>query len=182
MMEDDFPRKRGRRFFDGFFDDDLFGMDFRRIHEQMDKLMRDAFKDFENVDVEPGKSYVYGFTMRTGPDGKPHVEEFGNVPRPGVEPISGGREPLVDVIDGKEQVSVIAELPGVDKKDIDLNAGERTLSIKVDTEGRKYHKELKLPADVDPDSVKATYKNGILDVKLKRREKKEEPKKKVRIE
>jgi HSP20 family protein len=185
MADDDLPRRRRRRFLDDFFTDDLFGGfddEFRRVHERMDRMMRDAFKDVDNMDVAPGKSYVYGFSMRTGPDGKPVIEEFGNVPRRGGHELPGEREPLVDVIDGKEEVSVIAELPGVDKKDIDLKAGERSLSIIVDTDRRKYHKELKLPADVDPDSVKAAYKNGILDVKLKRREGKKGDKKKVQID
>lgn len=182
-MDDESPKRRRKRFMDDFFeDDDLFGLDFSRIHERMDRLMRDAFKGFDDIDVEPGKSYVYGFSMRTGPDGKPVVEEFGNVPRPGSEQIPGEREPLVDVIDGKDEVSVIAELPGVEKKDIKLKAGEDTLTISVDTESRKYHKEVRLPAPVDKEKVKAAYKNGILNVKLRRKERQKEDEKSIEIE
>ena len=184
-MED--PRKRKRHFLediDGLWDEDfMFGDEFhRRIHEHIDRIMRDAFRGFENVEVEPGKSYVYGFRMQTGPDGKPEVEEFGNVPKPGLEQIPGEREPLVDVIDGRDEVTVIAELPGVEKGDIEMNADERNLSITVETKERRYHKELGMPADVDPDSIKAAYKNGILEVKLKRRERKAESRKRIRIE
>ena len=46
------------------------------------------------------------------------------------------------------------------------------LEIKVDTPKRKYHKRLDLPCDVQPKTTKATYKNGILDVVIKRKEKK----------
>ncbi len=162
-------------FDEGFFTG--FDEEFRRMQEHMNRIFDEAMSGGEDH-----KKYVYGFTMRTGPDGKPVVEEFGNVPRSGAAKIGGEREPLVDVIDGEDEVSVIAELPGVDKKDIDLNAGERSLTISVDKEDRRYHKGLKLPADVDPDSVKATYKNGVLDVKLKRMEKKQEKKKKIQID
>jgi HSP20 family protein len=186
-MDDDF-RKRKRRSFEwseGFGDEFFTGIgeDFhRRIHEQMDRLMREAVSNFENLDFEPGKNIVYGFSMQTGPDGKPVIEEFGNVPRPGEEQIPGEREPLVDVIDGKDDVTVIAELPGVNKEDIDLKTDDKTLSVHVEKGDHRYHKELRMPAEVDPDSIKASYKNGVLEVKLRRREKKAEAKKKIKVE
>jgi len=63
---------------------------------------------------------------------------------------------------------VVAELPGVEKEDIELNATEKELIISVDTERRKYYKCLELPAEVDPKSAKASYRNGILEVRLKK--------------
>ncbi|MFH1055565.1 MAG: archaeal heat shock protein Hsp20 [Candidatus Altiarchaeota archaeon] len=164
----DDPSRRRRRFFEGMFDDDLFDMfdeEVRRMEEHMSFLFDEMSRRPEGGGM---RKYVYGFTMRPGPDGSPVLEEFGNVPRSAGEQIPGEREPLVDVIDGKEEVSVIAELPGVDKKDIDLEADQRTLSISVDTPNRKYHKELRIPSEVDPESIKAAYKNGVLEVKLKK--------------
>jgi len=76
------------------------------------------------------------------------------------------------VITGDKIIQVFAEVPGVEKSDIKLNATENSLSIAVDTETRKYHKEVELPERVDPDSVKATYRNGVLEVTLKKLEKK----------
>ena len=184
----DEPKKHKRKPFDildGLMDDDLFGLDddfHMRIHERIDRLMREAFANVEDMKVEPGRSFVYGFSMQTGPDGKPVVKEFGNVPKSGAAHMPGEREPLVDVIDGESEVTVIAELPGVEKEDIDLNADERSLSIIVDAKERRYHKELRLPADVDPDSIKAAYKNGILEVKLKRIERKRNVKRKVQVD
>ncbi|RLI09151.1 Hsp20/alpha crystallin family protein, partial [Candidatus Bathyarchaeota archaeon] len=51
---------------------------------------------------------------------------------------------------------------------IDLSCTERELTISVDTEKRKYFKRLELPAEVDPKSAKASYKNGVLEVRLKK--------------
>jgi len=180
---DDF-RKRNRRFRDGFedfFGDDFFAEfeeEFQRMQEHMSHLFDEALNRGEDDHV---RRYVYGFTMRSGPDGKPVLEEFGNVPRHGEDQIPGEREPLVDVIDGKEEITVIAELPGVDRKCIDLKADEASLTISVHDHARRYHKELGLPAEVDPDSIQAQYKNGILEVKLKRLRKKGETKKKIRV-
>ncbi|MFH1126233.1 MAG: archaeal heat shock protein Hsp20 [Candidatus Altiarchaeota archaeon] len=184
-----FPwRRKGRNPFDDFIDDMLpggFDDEMRRIHDHMNKIIRDAFENTGNIDpskIEPGKSYVYGFSVRTGPDGKPMMEEFGNIPgkahQKGVE-TSDEREPLTDVIEGKEDVKVIAELPGVEKKDIKLEAGEDSLSIDVDTKERKYSKDLKLPCKIKPETTKANYNNGVLEVTIQRAEAKKEKKTKM---
>ena len=81
-------------------------------------------------------------------------------------------EPLADIIEGDEEVTVTVEIPGVENKDIDLNVNEDTLEITVSNPRRKYHKLLDLPCDVKPKTMKATYKNGILDVVIKRKKKK----------
>jgi HSP20 family protein len=64
---------------------------------------------------------VYGYSVKIGQDGKPIVRKFGNVDSsPGF--IGSGisvkeqREPLVDIISGSENITVVAELPGVIKK------------------------------------------------------------------
>ena len=86
--------------------------------------------------------------------------------------ISEEREPLTDIIEGDDDVAVTVEIPGVEKNNIELNVTNDILEIKVDTPNRKYHKRLDLPCDVLPKTTKATYKNGVLDVVIKRKEKK----------
>jgi len=130
-------------------------------------------KMFSNA--QPGKPYVHGFKVQLGPDGKPRIEDFGNrsTKSPdGVPTISDEREPLTDIIEGDNDVAITVEMPGVEKDDIDLNATIDTLEIKVDTPQRKYHKRLDLPCNVKPKTTKATYKNGVLDVVIKRKDKK----------
>ncbi|MBD3262597.1 MAG: Hsp20 family protein [Candidatus Altiarchaeales archaeon] len=170
------PWKRRRRFFenDPFFED---------LDEWMEDIMKQMRQSMENApDVEGRKGpFVYGYSVRVGPDGEPHVERFGNV-SPKSRQVPSGREPLTDVVEGDDQLSVIAELPGIEKQDIDLSTGEQELEINVNTAKRNYHKNIRLPCDVDPDSAKASYKNGVLEVKLDRREKKKPDKKRVDIE
>jgi HSP20 family protein len=105
--------------------------------------------------------------MRIGPDGKPEVREFGNV-KPSLEGprVKEEREPLVDVVETDGEVQVIAELPGVDKKDIKLHGTEESLTISVDIPQQKYFREVKLPARVRVKEAKTEYKNGVLQVTL----------------
>ncbi|VVB50507.1 Small heat shock protein HSP16.5 [uncultured archaeon] len=169
----------------GPFDDIFRDMEdeFKRMEEEMNKIIGEASKG--NAKIMQGKPIVYGFSMKVGPDGKPRIEEFGNAPvrsLPNADVTAGQREPLVDVIDGAEEITVIAELPGVDKKDIRLEADDDILSIRVDTAGRKYAKEIELPAEVDVENVKANYKNGILEVKLARKEPAKKDRKQLKVE
>jgi len=169
---------------DPFFDEweDFFDIDkeFKRMEQWINRMMY----NFGRGEVKG--PYVYGFTMRVGPDGKPHIEEFGNVPRkfPNSREMEEYREPLVDVMENDKNISVTAELPGVTKNDIELSLSEdnQSLTIKVDTPERKYYKEVVLPARVKPNTVKATYKNGILDIVFERETPKESNKKRIKID
>lgn len=170
--------------------DNFFGRHFfRDLDEEFREMEREIARTFENfrqiAEKDPGEGgpYVYGFSMRVGPDGKPHLEKFGNLPGEGKENFRemSQREPLTDLIERDEEISVIVELPGIGKEDINLDASEDSLTIDVDTEKRKYHKKIELPSKVKNDSAKATYKNGVLEIKLKKLEKKKSEKKGVRI-
>jgi HSP20 family protein len=87
--------------------------------------------------------------------------------QPALEP-TDSREPLADVINEPEQVRVLVELPGVEKSDIKTTITEDTLIIKVEAAAHKYYKEVQLPSGVDPDSSKASYNNGVLEIVLRK--------------
>ena len=105
----------------------------------------------------------------------------------GLSVSAGFREPFVDVNESKDEVIVTAELPGVDKKDIEINLTENELEIRAEKkeevrkEGKEgvaihrgyigFQKSLTLPVPVDPDSAKATYRNGILEIRIKKSQK-----------
>ena len=135
-----------------------FNDDFDVMQKRMDQLIEAALR---GTGEDP---LVYGFSMRTGADGRPMVQEFGNIPRGGAPPDASCREPLTDVTEENEKVRVIVELPGVDRDDIDLRSEDSELTISVDTERKKFCKRLELPCDVRPDSAKAEYRNGVLTV------------------
>jgi HSP20 family protein len=147
------------------FDDDefwdYFGDAFDEMRERMERIMSHSFDE-----VGEGKPFVWGYSFRVGPDGQPEFRQFGdtNALQPWRE--ETGREPMTDVMDRGDSVSVTVELPGVGKNDIDLRTTSDRLTIRVDTPERQYHKEIDLHTTVDPKSVRATYKNGVLDIRL----------------
>ncbi|MCY0859091.1 MAG: Hsp20/alpha crystallin family protein [Sulfolobaceae archaeon] len=163
------------------------------IFEEFEEQMKEFEREFERFTKE-GKGevktfgpYVYGFRITVGPDGKPKIEEFGNVVRKvgGRERplISEEREPLVDIIEKDDEIRVIAEMPGVEKDNIKVKVVEgNKLVLQASSEDRKYYKEVELPAEVDDKSAKATYKNGVLEVVLKKKQPKEEKGTEIKVE
>jgi HSP20 family protein len=142
--------------------------EFDRLEGMMDEMMSKAFET-PTEKAKAYRPYVYGFSMSIGPEGKPVIREFGNVQKSRSGPqIREEREPLVDVMEEAKDVVIVAELPGVEKNDMHLHTTEDHLTVSVDTPKRKYHKELALPASVDPKSAQASYKNGVLEVRLKK--------------
>jgi len=60
-------------------------------------------------------------------------------------------------------------LPGVEEKDIKLNITDDKVAISADTPNRKYNKEVTLPTEVSPSPIEQTYKNGVLELKFKKK-------------
>mgnify|MGYP000070600561 FL=1 len=154
----------------------------RRFMDEIDRIFDEMFREFtrEYRRGGYGKPLIYGFSITYGPDGKPIIREFGNVKPSYRGPIIREEtEPYVDIIEEEDTIKVIAELPGVDKKDIDVSTTEDLLVIS--TRGpRRYYKEVRLPAKVKPETAKAKYKNGVLEITLEKLEKKH-PRKGVKI-
>lgn len=150
---------------------DEFFKEFDKLEKMVDNLVNGAADDSSKEQGERKfpNPYVLGFSVSIGPDGKPQVHKFGSLQSSmqGSE-IREEREPLVDVLDDKQEVVIIAELPGVEKEDIKLNATELSLRITVDTPDRSYYKKLYLPAKVQRNSVQKSYKNGVLEIRLKK--------------
>ena len=158
--------------------------DINEMMKEMERTFSEQFKDLEkslpksmiresrSPDGTTKKEIgpiVYGYSVTIGPDGKPVVREFGNVGKGQGSPwkqIQDKREPLVDVVSSDKEVRVIAEMPGVNKEDIDLTVNEKSLVISVDKEEKRYYKELDLPGVVDPKGAKSKYNNGVLEVTI----------------
>ena len=151
------------------------GDEFDHLFQKMMQPFRGLDKIWDDMtnteDVQTFGPYYYGYSMTVGPDGKPVVKEYGNV-QPGLIQKSETREPFVDVIvDNKEKVlKIVAEMPGVEKKDIKIEVVGRAVNLDAVNGDKKYHTKISIKQKVDEDSVKATYSNGILEVKFKLKE------------
>lgn len=110
---------------------------------------------------------VYGFSIRTGLGGMPKVESFGNIRESDAGPVvADTREPIVDVFDEGDKMLIVAELPGVAKKEIKVEVNGDVVALTT-TGARKYAKEVLLPAAAKEDEeMSVTYNNGVLEVRL----------------
>lgn len=164
MMDED--KKRRRK---SFFDDDDFLFDFSEMDDMINKMMGSFFStdDFKMR----GRPIVWGRTVRQGPDGKIRIEEFGNMKSMGGRPVvSEKREPLIDVVNTEKDITITAELPGVNEKDIKIETqGTHTVIISVDSKEKPYYKELEFEDSLDMKNKKVSVNNGILEIFLKKK-------------
>ena len=163
-----------------------FFREFDDMQREMERMFEEQFGDIqskapnelvreyqtpEGEKVREVGPIVYGYSMTIGPDGKPHVREFGNVKSLGGAGLGGikpqilpEREPLADVNTTDNEVKVILEMPGIKKEDIKINAYEGSVEVIADNPQRKYHKTIELPKDADIETSRSTYNNGVLEV------------------
>src|SRR6185437_1928785 len=181
----------------GFFDTRDIFREFEDMQEEMSRMFN-VFNDISsNAPKELVREYqtskgdkvrevgpiVYGYSMTVGPDGKPHVREFGNVKSPrggggGGRSIRGSsmdidaskpqitaeREPLADVNSTDNEVKVVLEMTGIKKEDIKINAFDGEVEVIADNPQRRYHKNIEIPQEADIETARSTYNNGILEV------------------
>ena len=141
-----------------------------KLAEKGEELSKSGEIDFSGLDKIKGLKDlkgVYGVRVRTLADGRPSVQPFGNIKRtpkgPVVEEV---REPIVDVFDESEEIHIVAEMPGIDEKDIAIEIKGDILNIDAKGENRKYQKEVLLSREAKTDGMTWTYKNGILEIRI----------------
>jgi len=171
-------------------------INFRKMFDDLDKefstaeeMLSRIFRTIREGDAQPlgsNSPYYYGYQINVGPDGKPHVREFGNV-----KPLGRGlieqseiRKPLVDTnFNEKENTYVItAEMPGVTKEDIKVSVSQQTVTIRADRGGKKYLTEIPFDVELDDTSAKATYTNGIVELKIKAKDQPKLKSKEIKVE
>lgn len=158
--------------------EDWFRDPFEQMIREFEERIPPEFIKEEETPSGKVKRYgpfVYGFTYTQEPGKLPEFKEFGNI-RPtlrGIEPFRE-REPLVDVIEKKDSYEIVAELPGVEKENIKLDATESSLEIRATNE-RKFYKEISFDSPIDPSTATTDYRNGVLSIQIKKKERKRTP-------
>lgn len=145
-----------------------FGSFLDILSEMAEKGDSEIKREGEISSKEKGFKAVYGFSVKIGGEGRPLVEHFGNIREdkekgPVVDEV---REPIVDVFDEGNHLVVVAELPGVDEKDIKYELKDDILIISAETGNKKYYKETLLPTPVNKEKISSSYRNGIFEMKL----------------
>ncbi len=139
------------------------------LFEELDRIFEGIERSFPAFPVRGTEQPIYYGVSISTPEGKPEVRTFGNLETAPQEFIHSEEEPFTDVIrdDVKNEVIVTVEMPGVEKKDIKLEATENKIEIKAERGDRKYFKRVELDVEIDPRSTRAKYNNGILEAKAK---------------
>ncbi|HBZ66690.1 MAG TPA: heat-shock protein Hsp20 [Bacteroidales bacterium] len=157
---------------------ELFGLGglFKGIEKLVDlagKLEENGAMSKEgelNLDhIKKGMKGVYGFTINTAGGGSPKVETFGNIKKTPEGPkVDEEREPITDLFDEKDEIVIIAEMPGIEETDIKIDLKEDILDISAVSTSRTYRKEILLPMKVLRSNLSQKFTNGILEIKIKK--------------
>ena len=110
----------------------------------------------------------------------------------------GTRAPAVEIFEEKDDVVVKAELPGMKKEDLDLNISENLLTIKGEKKKEEEVKEkgyyysersygsftrtVELPKEVQTDKVRASFKDGVLEIRVPKTEEAKRKEVKIKVE
>jgi HSP20 family protein len=169
----------------------------RSLFEEMDREFAEAEDMLSRIfrtarEVGPSSTnlgeypYYYGYQVTISPDGRPRIREFGNV-RPAAKGLveqSGVRQPLVDsVLNEKENtLTITAEMPGIDKENINVNVSDHYVTIHAEKGDKKYHTDIPIDVEVGDSPAKAAYSNGILELKIRLKEASKPKGKAIKIE
>ena len=139
----------------------------QKLQESGGEIKKEGTIDLSNL--KEGMKGVFGFSVKSMAGGKPIVEHFGNIKKTPKGPkVAEEREPITDVFDETEEIKIYAEMPGVNEEGISVDLKGDILEIKAVNTDRQYHKEILLPAKVTPETLVKSYKNGILEVIIRK--------------
>jgi len=112
---------------------------------------------------------VYGFNVKVGlGQDKVKVEPFGNIKRDtqtGQTVVQEVREPMVDVLEEKDHLLIVAEMPGIGADHVKLDVKDDVLTISAERGDKKYRKEVLLPRVFPRDKMELSCNNGMLEIK-----------------
>ncbi|MFP3866847.1 MAG: Hsp20/alpha crystallin family protein [Desulfobacteraceae bacterium] len=113
-------------------------------------------------------------------------DEYFGPSRRALKPLEGEWLPSIDVSESADQVTVKAEIPGMDAKDIDISLSGDLLTIKGEKKSEREEKEenyhliersygsfsrtVRLPVGVEADKIDASYKQGVLTITCPKKE------------
>ncbi len=76
-------------------------------------------------------------------------------------------KPLIDIFQEDSWVTVVAEIAGFNRETLKIDVKDQKITLQAKAKDRKYYKSLNLPKEVIPNIFHTTYKNGVLQIKLK---------------
>ena len=80
------------------------------------------------------------------------------------------QKPLIDIFQDTNNITIVAEIAGFNKDTFKINVKDQKVTLSAKSKERRYYKSLNLPKVVIPDETHTKYKNGVLEIKLKKAE------------
>lgn len=113
------------------------------------------------------KERAYGFHL-TRPTTTWNAKVPGSASLPDTLGVIKEKQRLVDVFEETDHIVVLAELLGVDEKDVHIKTDDNTITITTENTTKKYLEIVKLPTCIKRGTARFTFRNNILQVKLKK--------------
>jgi len=79
-------------------------------------------------------------------------------------------KPLIDIFQEKNFITVVAEITGFNKETLKIHVKDQKITLSAKSKDRRYYKSLNLPKLVIPDVMYTKFKNGVLEIRLKKAE------------
>ncbi|MFX0053231.1 MAG: Hsp20/alpha crystallin family protein [Candidatus Hermodarchaeota archaeon] len=151
---------------------DRFWRDWDRIFKEINYDFERMFKhSMKELPKDPENVRTWGFKMFWDNSmEKPVFRYFGNVdPVTGKLIEDGYRIPSIEKTFNPKNNTwrVIVELPGVKKGEINLATTNTHLNLETSSKDHKYKHQVEFDAEIEPESIKAKFNNGILDITIK---------------
>jgi len=145
-----------------------------KLFERIIKTMQSDVEGIDNLSELMRDKDTRAFTRSWGaritrlPDGRVLIERFGGMPM--IPELEGTMQPLIDVIEEKDEYIIVAEVPGVDEDKLVTELREektkKVLIISSKDERRKYYREIDIPSKVAGGFTRE-YRNGVLELRFK---------------
>jgi HSP20 family molecular chaperone IbpA len=79
-------------------------------------------------------------------------------------------KPLIDIFQENNYITIVAEIVGFNKETLKINVNEQKLTLSAKSKDRRYYKSLNLPTVVVPNGMHTKFKNGVLEIKIRKAE------------
>ncbi len=160
------------------------------IWDEMARMQEDMDALFDGYIAPRG-----GYLM---PAGMPLLEQSQGKSKQQLVP-SDYRKPLADIYETDKEFVSVMEMPGVSKEDIRINLTEDAIEVKVEKKAEKkeedkkkgiyrmerryagFYRCLGLPKNVEADKISASYKDGVLELRMPKAEPKDSKLKEIRV-
>lgn len=147
-------------------DSDPVALDITKLNALINQMIGELLEGKQTVTHDPKAPNVFRFSLKVDGKGVEIVNpEQGQMV---VQNEHVEKEPLIDVLEDKDRVTVIAELPGAKKENIDVVSDSTKVSIKAEARSGIFSKSVNLNSKVNPRSARALYNNGVLEIVLKK--------------